>query len=383
MVDLTSDFQHRTLAQHVSFSTGGGRRDMIAAVTRTGATRAFLIASRTSAEWAETATARLPIAHRFGETLVHVPVDLAERARAAAATAGADLLIAVGGGSAIGLAKAVALTHGLPIVAVPTTYAGSEVTPVWGVTDDGVKRTGTDSRVLPVEVVYDTELTTDLPVRLSVESALNGLAHCVDGLWAPGANPVNTALGTDAIRVLADGLRAIDGVKVPSAARRDLLLGAYLAGSAFASAGSGMHHKVCHVLGGAFGLPHAALHAAVLPYILAFNARSAPAAAERIARSLGTADALEGMADLYDRTSSRRALRDLGLSREDITVVADRVLAAVPASNPRPVDIATVTHLLTAAWWGAPWQEVSDRTRVSRNSLGPVATLRRGTSGPG
>jgi len=154
--------------------------------------------------------------------------------------------------------------------------------------------------VLPIEVVYDTELTAALPARLSVESALNGLAHCIDSLWAPGANPVNTALGTDAIRVLAEGLRAIDGDNVPNEARRDLLLGAYLAGSAFASAGSGMHHKVCHVLGGAFALPHAALHAAVLPYVLAFNVPSAPAAAERIARSLGTADALEGMADLYD-----------------------------------------------------------------------------------
>ncbi|MFD5543144.1 maleylacetate reductase, partial [Streptomyces sp. NPDC127079] len=270
-----------------------------------------------------------------------------------------DLLVAVGGGSAIGLAKAVALTSGLPIVAVPTTYAGSEVTPVWGLTANGVKRTGTDSRVLPVEVVYDAELTVGLPARLSVESALNGLAHCVDSLWAPGTNPVNTALGTDAIRVLADGLRAIDGDRVPHEARRDLLLGAYLAGSAFASAGSGMHHKVCHVLGGAFGLPHAALHAAVLPYVLAYNVPSAPEAAERIARSLGSVDALEGMADLYDRTSSRRPLRDLGLSREDIAAVADRVLAAVPASNPRPVDIATVTHLLTAAWRGAPWREIS------------------------
>ncbi|WP_345562368.1 maleylacetate reductase [Streptomyces plumbiresistens] len=356
---MTSDFQHQTLAQHVSFSTGAGPRDLAAAVTRAGATRAFLIVSGSSAEWADAATARLPIAYRFGEILAHVPADLADRARIAAAKVDADLLIAVGGGSAIGLAKAVTLTNGLPIVAVPTTYAGSEVTPVWGLTDNGVKRTGTDSCVLPVEVVYDTELTARLPARLSVESALNGLAHCIDGLWAPGANPVNTALGTDAIRMLADGLRAIDGDKVQPAARRDLLLGAYLAGSAFASAGSGMHHKVCHVLGGAFGLPHAALHAAVLPYILAFNAPSAPAAAERVARSLGTADALEGMANLYDRTSSHRALRDLGLSREDIAIVADRVLAAIPASNPRPVDIATVRHLLTAAWWGAPWREVS------------------------
>jgi maleylacetate reductase len=193
---------------------------------------------------------------------------------------------------------------------------------------------------------------------LSTESALNGLAHCIDSLWAPGADPVNTAIGTDGIRILARGLRAIDGGTIPPAAREDLLLGAYLAGSAFASAGSGMHHKICHVLGGAFGLPHAALHATVLPYVLAFNTPSAPAAAERIARSLETADPLDGLADLYDRTSAPRRLRDLGLSSQDVTEVADRVLAEIPSSNPRPVDIASVRHLLSAAWRGAPWQEV-------------------------
>jgi alcohol dehydrogenase class IV len=353
-------FEHQTLAQHVSFSAGNGPQDLAAAVRRTGATRAFLIVSRSSAGWADTATARLPIVGRFREVLAHVPAGLAHRARAAAAMASADLVIAVGGGSAVGLAKAVALTNGLPIVAVPTTYAGSEVTAVWGLTENGVKRTGTDRRVLPVEVIYDTELTAALPTQLSTESALNGLAHCIDGLWAPGADPVNTALGADGIRILARGLRAIDGGRIPPAAREDLLLGAYLAGSAFASAGPGMHHKICHVLGGAFGLPHAALDAAVLPYVLAFNLPGAPAAAERIARSLETAHPLDGLSDLYDRTSAPRRLRDLGLSSEDVTEVSDRVLAEIPASNPRPVDITSVRHLLTAAWRGAPWQEVSE-----------------------
>ncbi|WP_181804202.1 maleylacetate reductase [Streptomyces shenzhenensis] len=369
------NFRHRTLAQQVSFSTGSGPLDLTAAVDRTGSTRALLIASRSSAAWADAVTAPLPIAHRFGEILAHVPVDLADRARAAADRVDADLVIVVGGGSAVGLAKAIALTHDLPIIAVPTTYSGSEVTPLWNLTDNGVKRTGTDSRVLPVEVVYDTELTTGLPTHLTIESALNSLAHCIDGLWAPGTNPVSTALGTDAIRILARGLYAIDRAdadavdKIPFTAREDLLLGAYLAGSALASTGPGMHHEVCHVLGGAFGLPHAALHAALLPYTLAFNAPSAPAAAERIARSLGATDALDGLSDLYDHTGSRRPLRDLGLSRGDIRSVTDRVLAAIPPSNPRPADMTSVRHLLTAAWHSAPWREVVDYSN-SRSGSG-------------
>jgi maleylacetate reductase len=353
------EFTHQSLSQRVSFSAGHGQRDLAAAVDRAGAARAFLITAPSAAGWAEGATGKLPVASRFSEVAVHVPASLAARARAAADRVGADLVIAVGGGSAIGLAKAVALTTDLPIVAVPTTYAGSEVTPVWGLTENGVKRTGTDSRVLPAEVIYDTGLTASLPARLTADSAVNGLAHCIDSLWAPGADPVNTAIGTSGIRVLARGLRATAGDPVPAAAREDLLLGAYLAGTAFASAGPGMHHKICHVLGGAFDLPHAALHATVLPYVLAFNAPSAPAATGQIARSLGAADPLDGLAELYDRTGAPRRLRDLGLSESDVAGAAERALVSIPVSNPRAADITSIKRLLAAAWRGAPWREVS------------------------
>ena len=203
-------------------------------------------------------------------------------------SAGADAVLAIGGGSTTGVAKAVALTTRLPVVAVPTTYSGSEVTPTWGLTEDGRKTTGVDVAVLPRTVVYDPELTVSLPAGLAVASGLNAMAHCVEAMWAPRRNPVSTVVAEEGVRSLATGLSAVgtdtvgtDGGGLPAAT--DLLRGAYLGGTAFAGAGSGLHHKLCHVLGGAFDLPHAPTHAVVLPHVLAFNAPGAPDAETRVA----------------------------------------------------------------------------------------------------
>ena len=201
-----------------------------------------------------------------------MPVEVADAARKQAAAVGADAVLSVGGGSATGTAKAVALTTGLPVIAVPTTYAGSEVTPVWGLTEGERKTTGVDPRVLPRLVIYDPELTVSLPGPLSAASGLNAMAHCVDAFWAPGRNPVSALAAGEAIRVLAAALPLVSEDGTDVGARGDLLYGAYLAGTAFAVAGSGLHHKICHVLGGRYGLPHAQTHAIMLPYVLAFNA---------------------------------------------------------------------------------------------------------------
>ncbi|MBO2465244.1 maleylacetate reductase [Actinomadura violacea] len=345
-------FVYDALPGRVVFGAGVARRGLLDEVDAFGAERILVVARD-----AESGLVRElcgPFADRvtatFSAIRPHVPVEVAERAREVAA--GADLVLSIGGGSTTGTAKAVALTTGLPIVAVPTTYAGSEVTPVWGLTEGARKTTGTDPRVLPGTVVYDPDLTMTLPVALSVASGLNAMAHCVEAFWAPGRNPVSSAVAEDGIRRLAAGLPAVAADPADRDARAGLLLGAYLAGSAFAVAGSGLHHKICHVLGGAFDLPHAQTHAIVLPHVLAFNAAAAPEAASRIAAALGRPDPARGLDDLGRGLGVPAGLRELGLREDGIETVLDEILAVAPADNPRPITRSGLRTLLHAAWAG-------------------------------
>jgi maleylacetate reductase len=284
----------------------------------------------------------------------HVPVETAQAARLLAAELEANAVVCVGGGSAVGTAKAVALTTGLPIMAVPTTYAGSEVTPVWGLTDAGRKTTGVDPAVQPRTVIYDPELTRSLPPRLAAVSGLNAMAHSIEAFWAPGRNPVSSAIAERSIRALAAALPAVVVDPSDQVARGEALLGAWLAGVAFAVAGSGLHHKICHVLGGAYGLPHAETHAIVLPHVLAFNAPAVPAAADRIAAALGADDPVAGLVRLSVRLDIPVGLRSVGLDHDVLDEATDLVLEKVPADNPRPPDRDALAALLEAAWSGLP-----------------------------
>ncbi|WP_431969829.1 maleylacetate reductase [Nocardia sp. bgisy134] len=346
-------FTYDGLPGRVVFGAGAARTELLGEVDLLGAERILLISSGPEGETATRLCA--PFADRLIETFSgvrpHVPVDVAELAREAAAEA--DLVLSVGGGSTTGTAKAVALTTALPIIAVPTTYAGSEVTPVWGMTDKGRKTTGTDRRVLPKTVVYDPELTLSLPVELSAASGLNAVAHCVEAFWAPGRNPVSSAVAEDGIRHLANGLATIATTPTDPATRTELLLGAYLAGSAFAVAGSGLHHKICHVLGGAFDLPHAQTHAIVLPHVLAYNAPNAPEAADRISRALGRSGFVDGLREVGEKLGVPAGLRDLGMTEADIEAVIEDILAIAPADNPTPVTPAGLRAILHAAWAGS------------------------------
>jgi alcohol dehydrogenase class IV len=323
-------WEHVTLGQRVRFGTGQAAEHLAEEVERLGAQRVMLIAEDTAPD----VTSKITVATRCTDVAPHVPVANAERAREQAADA--DLLVSVGGGSTTGLAKAVALTTGLPIVAVPTTYAGSEATNVWGLTEDARKTTGSDDRVLPRTVIYDASLTASLPDELAIASGCNALAHCVDSLWAPRADPINQALAVEGIRALSSGLRKISSLK----GREQTLYGAYLSAVAFASAGSGLHHKICHVLGGAYDLPHAQTHTAVLPYVLAFNTPAAPEAAARIAEALGTE-----LVSLYHEIGASHVLHGVPDARE----AARLILPSVPPSNPRQVTEDDLTALLAAA----------------------------------
>jgi maleylacetate reductase len=359
-------FTHESRPQRVCFGTGEAAATLARELGRLGASKVMVIAAGPEAELAEHITTGVPVALRYHEVVMHVPVGVAERARVAAKEAGADTLVSVGGGSTTGLAKAIALTSGLPVVAVPTTYAGSEATSVWGLTEGARKTTGTDARVLPRVIVYDAALTVSLPAAMSVASGLNALAHCVDSMWAPNADPINRALAGEGIRALRDGLPAIAADPAGLDGREQALYAAYLSAAAFASAGSGLHHKICHVLGGAYNLPHAQTHAVVLPYVLAFNGPARPEAERRIAGALGAASALGGLQELRRVLQAPRALRDYGFAESDIPAAAEAIWPAVPPGNPRPVSTGDLRRLLHAAWAGADPAALASEEETSR-----------------
>ncbi|WP_131739630.1 maleylacetate reductase [Actinomadura roseirufa] len=348
---MTERFVHVQGASRVVFGVGALERagDEVA---RLGAGRVLLISDRHSAAFADTVAGRLGgrVRGRIVETATHVPGEVADAAAREAAAQRADLLVCVGGGSATGLAKAVALRTGLRIVAAPTTYAGSEMTPIWGLTRDGRKETGRDPAVQPVTVIYDPALTTRLPVKLSAASGMNALAHLVEAAYTPGLSPLTAAVADQGVRLLGDALPRVVADPEEMTARSDALQGAWLAGWVLGATPMGLHHKLCHVLGGSYGLPHAATHSALLPYVAAFN-RRAPGLG-RVAEALGAADAATGLWDLRTSIGGPASLAELGFGGTEIDRVTELVAAAPPA-GPRPVEPAGVRAILRAALDGA------------------------------
>jgi maleylacetate reductase len=283
---------------------------------------------------------------------LHVPVDRVQVAMASVDRFTPDAILAVGGGSAIGLAKAIALEtkldRRLPIVAVPTTYAGSEMTAIWGITDGDRKRTGRDAAVAPRLVIYDPDLTMSLPVAVSAASGMNAIAHAVEALYAADAGPVARAAAEDGLRSLARALPVLVAMPHDREARTLALAGAHGAGIALNLAAMGLHHKMCHVLGGTFGLPHAPTHAAMLPHVVAFNTPAAPDAMRRIAHAIGASDASIGLAALGRALGLTMGLGALGFRAEDVDRAAELVTASAYA-NPRPATTVDVRALLLRA----------------------------------
>jgi maleylacetate reductase len=348
VLDLPKDgFVHEQRASRVVFHEGA-LDDLAAETDRLGLTRVAAIAGpRYAGRTADLLGSRLVTS--VEDARMHVPVEQAEKVRDQCADAGADGLVAVGGGSAVGLAKAVALTLGIPIVAVPTTYSGSEMTRVWGLTQNGVKRTGRDPAVAPRTVLYDPALFASFPAELAVPSAFNALAHAVEALYAPDRTPMTDLLAGEAVRRI---IGALPRLATDPAARSEALYGAWLSGVTLDSTTMSLHHKLCHVLGG-LGLPHAPAHTVVLPHVLAYNAGAAPQAAEVVARALGrpVEDAGAALYEFAVSMSAPTRLRDLGLPHDALGEVARSVLAS-PYGNPAPVEKTEVHALLERAWRG-------------------------------
>ena len=354
---MTLSFVHDVPATRVVF--GAGAIGQVGSeATRLGGARVMLVAGGPEAQFAGAIEEQLGdrVVARFSDVTMHVPVEVARAAEDLAAAEGVDLLLCLGGGSSTGTAKAVALRTGLPILAVPTTYAGSEMTSIWGLTEDSRKTTGRDPRVLPKTVVYDPELTLGLPVDLSAASGMNAMAHLVEALYDPGISPIGFLQAEEGVRALASALPRVVADPSDLDARADALYGAWLAGWALGTTGMGVHHKICHVLGGAYNLPHAPMHSAVLSHATAFNEAYAPEAMAAIRRALAAAGidaptAAQGIYDLEAGIGAPTALADVGMRRDDVDEAVQVIVDARP-TNPRPVDPDGVRALLLAAYEG-------------------------------
>lgn len=340
---------HETAASRVLLGAGA-RHSVPGEVARLGATRVLVVATgsaRAARDEVEAGLGDRAVA-RFDGAVVHTPVGVTARAMAVVEEAAVDAVVTIGGGSAIGLGKAIVARTGIPHVALPTTYAGSEVTPVLGETTDGEKQTRRDPALLPGTVVYDVELTLRMPVGLTLTSAVNALAHAVEALWAPNATPVSDALATEASRLLLGALPAVLSSPADVAGRTALQQGAWLAGTCLATAQMGLHHQLAHALGGTFDLPHAELHTMLLAHVLRHNLPHAPAAAARL-RAITGDDPVEAIAALAASYDGPRRLRDLGVPADGLAAVAERV-GASSYPNPGPTDAAAVLEVLRAAW---------------------------------
>lgn len=346
-------FVYDSLPSRVVFGAGS-LESLPAEVDRLGCKRALVVA--TSRARTDDIVRRLGsrVAGVYDKAVMHVPVETARDARDQARRIEADISIAVGGGSTIGLAKAIALEPGLPILAIPTTFSGSEMTPIWGMTEGGVKRTGRDTKVLPRTVIYDPTLILTLPPAIAGPSGMNAIAHCVEALYAENANPVVSLMAEEGIRALAESLPTVVAKPGDPEAHATALYGAWLAGACLGSVGMALHHKLCHTLGGSFNLPHAETHTVILPYATAYNESAAPAAMQRAARALGSAAGpATALYELARRLDAPRALQDIGLKVADLDRAA-QLATQNPYYNPRPVTRDGVRALLEQAFRGLP-----------------------------
>lgn len=329
------------------------RKTIADEVRRLGASRALVLSTSQQSD------AAMEVAEDLGtlatgvfcKAAMHTPVDVTEEAMAHVTETKADCVIAIGGGSTTGLGKAIAYRTDLPQIVIPTTYAGSEATPILGQTEDGVKTTLSDPSVLPEVILYDPELVSTLPVDMTVTSALNAMAHAAEALYATNRTEQTTTMSIDGLRAFVDGLPKVIANPTDIAAREATQRGAWACGTVLGQVGMALHHKLCHTLGGSFDLPHAETHAIVLPHAIAYNARSAAAELTPICDLLGGDNAGRALHGFAQKMNAPLALKDLGLNESDLDRAAD-LATTKPYPNPHPVTRADIRALLQAAWAG-------------------------------
>ena len=352
-VQMPAAFARTSLPGRIVFGDGAVRQ-LADELDQRNLRRAMLIAadydSSLAARGRQALGERLKL--RWAEVRQHVPRELAARATNAATAAGVDVVVAIGGGSTTGLGKAIAVSTGLPLAVVPTTYAGSEMTPIYGLTSDGDKKTARDDPALPRIVVYDPRLLITLPPAVVGPSGLNALAHCAEALWAANADPVTDAIALDGARRLHQYLPAAYASADP-AVRGHVLIAACQAGLALGTVGTSLHHALCHLLGGMFDTPHAETHAIMLPYVVSYLRPAVPVAAARLAQAMDTTepDLAATIWSLGKSVGTPAGLRSLGIREDQVAAIAQ---AAVEKNlpSPRPLTYDALQAALHAAWAG-------------------------------
>ena len=349
---MAASFRYAPKPTRVLFG-GGSLGELPKELAGLGCKRALVISTAGQKRLADMAASLLrgSTGGIFSGAAMHTPADVTGKALAALLDARADAIVAIGGGSTIGLGKALALRTDLPQVAVPTTYAGSEMTDILGETRDGAKVTQRSPKILPETVIYDPDLTFGLPQQVTATSGMNAIAHAIEALYAADTNPVTGLLAEEGIRLLSRSLPDLMPTPHDAGLRSVALEGAWLCGMCLANAAMALHHKICHVLGGSFGLPHAETHTAMLPYTAAYNAGAAPQAMQAVARALDANDAVTGLHALKRKLVGGMTLKTLGLAEGDIDRAAE-IACANPYPNPRPIAFEAIRAMIAAAHAG-------------------------------
>ena len=348
------NFVYISIKNRVIFGTGSIKTlgDLL---SESGRVRPFIVCTRSQTDNADNVRDLLQekVSTIFSEAVEHTPIHVTEQALKLVKTSNADSVISIGGGSAIGLGKAISINAALYHIAVPTTYAGSEATPVLGETINGNKNTRVSDDILPNTIIYDANLSLSLPIHISAKSGINAIAHAVEALYAKDCDPVTITFAKQGVQVLAEALLEIIQQPGSQAARSTALYGAWLCGICLANVGMSLHHKLCHVLGGSLSLPHADTHAIILPHALAYNAPNVPEALRILAEALpdSNGDAINGLNLLLKRLDAPKSLRQLGMQEGDIERATDAALLK-PYWNPRPITREGIKELIRRAWAG-------------------------------
>lgn len=349
----TLAFQYDALPARVVFGNGAIAR-LPEEAERLQLHRVLIISTAGQRMHAERARELLgPLAvGAIANAVMHTPGHITEAAMAQVANLRVDGFVAIGGGSAIGLSKALALRTDLPQIVLPTTYAGSEATSILGETIGNVKHTQRSEKILPETILYDVDLTIGLPVPVSMASGLNAIAHAAEALYAPDRNPLTNLMAEAALNALIDALPQIHQRADDIDARATALTGAWFSGCCLGLTKMGLHHKLCHTLGGTFNLPHAATHAVLLPHALAYNLPCAPDAARTLSRAFQNPDPAGALAEFAHRRDLPRSLRELEMPETALDSAAD-IAVRSPYPNPRPLERDAIRELLARAWAGA------------------------------
>ncbi|KKO96607.1 hypothetical protein THAR02_11291 [Trichoderma harzianum] len=354
---MMKEFEYNVLPSRVVFGSGSVKK-LPDEMERLKVSRPLLLSTPGKSHWTNQLFdliqgASMAAAGTFAQAKAHTPIPVTEEATALLNSVAADCVISIGGGSVVGLGKAISIRTGVPHISIPTTYAGSEMTPHLGETQDGIKTTRSDPKILPEVVIYDVDFTMTLPPAICSSSGINAIAHAIEALYATNVSPIISMLALEGIKALAESLPQIVQDSSAKSPREKALYGSWLCGTVLGSSSMGLHHKLCHVLGGSISLPHAETHTIVLPHALSYNAPAIPEQMAKLAAVLpgSSGDALSGLELLIGKLSVPRALRDLGMKEGDVDK-ATEIATRNQYPNPRALEPEWIHELIRRAWAG-------------------------------